>query len=326
MNLAVGVIGAGIMGTEHARILCEDTPGARLAAICDADESRARAAGRGQSQVFSDPHALIFSDKVDAVVIAAPDSTHKELALACIEAGKPVLCEKPLAVTAAEAIEVVEAEVAKGRKLVQVGYMRRFDPPYVDMRRVRESGGIGDPVILHNVHRNAVVPEWFTGAMSVTNAFVHEIDISRWLLGAEMISAQAHCGVGGDPLLVTMETDRGEIVSTEVFMNCRYGYHVHAQLVGRDGTIETAVPITTLTNASGRHEFGFPDNWVPRFRTAYANQMKAWVAAAAGGRASDGANAWDGYVTTSIAEQVVAALEMQSRVRLSLMTRPSFYD
>lgn len=326
MSLAVGVIGAGTMGAEHARIVREETIGAHLAAICDADESRARSAAGAGSQVLKDPVALISSDKVDAIVIAAPDSTHKELVLACIEAGKPVLCEKPLAATAAEALQVVEAEVATGRKIVQVGYMRRFDPPYVDMKRVRESGGIGDPVILHNVHRNAVVPEWFTGAMSVTNAFVHEIDISRWLLGAEMVAVQAHCGAGGDPLMITMETDRGEIVSTEVFMNCRYGYHVHAQLVGRNGTIETAVPITTLTNASGRHGFGFPDNWVPRFRKAYANQMKAWVAAAAGGQASDGADAWDGYVTTSIAEQVVAALEMQSRVGLSLMTRPSFYD
>ena len=314
------------MGAEHARILREETVGAHLAAICDADESRARAAGDVRSQVLTDPNALIFSEKVDAVVIAAPDSWHRELALACIEAGKPVLCEKPLAVTAAEAIQVVEAEIAKGRKLIQVGYMRRFDPPYVEMRGVRQGGGIGEPVILHNVHRNAVVPEWFTGAMSVTNAFVHEIDISRWLLGSEMVSVQAHCGAGGDPLMITMDTDRGEIVSTEVFMNCRYGYHVYAQLVGRNGTIETAVPITTLTNASGRHGFGFPDNWVPRFRTAYVNQMKAWVMAAASGQVSDGATAWDGYVTTSIAEQVVAALEMQSRVNLSLTDRPSFYD
>jgi myo-inositol 2-dehydrogenase/D-chiro-inositol 1-dehydrogenase len=325
MSLAVGVIGAGVMGSEHARILRQETIGAHLAAICDADETRARAATDGRGLVFTDPLALITSDQVDAVVIAAPDSTHKDLALACIEAGKPVLCEKPLAVTAAEAFEVVQAEVAKGRRLVQVGYMRRFDPPYVEMKRVREAGGIGNPVILHNVHRNAVVPEWFTGAMSVTNAFVHEIDVSRWLLGSEMISAQAHCGAGGDPLMITMETDRGEIVSTEIFMNSHYGYHVHAQLVGRDGTIETAVPITTLTNASGRHGFGYPDNWIPRFRTAYANQMNAWVMAVTSSQTSGGANAWDGYATTSIAEQVVAALETRSVAQLSLVPRPSFY-
>ena len=326
MSLAVGVIGAGVMGSEHARILRKETIGAHLAAVCDADQARAHAAGGGQGLVFTDPLALINSDRVDAVVIAAPDSTHKGLTLACIEAGKPVLCEKPLAVTAAEAFEVVEAEVAKGRRLVQVGYMRRFDPPYIEMKRVRQRGDVGTPVILHNVHRNAVVPEWFTGAMSVTNAFVHEIDVSRWLLGSEFVSAQAHFGESGDPLMITMVTDWGEIVSTEVFMNCGYGYHVHAQLVGRNGTIETAVPITTLANASGRHGFGYPDNWVPRFRTAYASQMNAWVMAATSGQSCDGANAWDGYVTTSIAEQVVAALETRTLTRLSLPPRPGFYS
>jgi myo-inositol 2-dehydrogenase / D-chiro-inositol 1-dehydrogenase len=245
--------------------------------------------------------------------------------LACIEAGKPVLCEKPLAVTAVEALQVVEAEVAKGQRLVQVGYMRRFDPPYKEMKRVRDEGGIGDPVILHNIHRNTVAPEWFTGPMSVTNAFVHEIDISRWLLGSEMVLAQVHAGSGGDPLMITMETNRGEIVSTEVFMNCRYGYHVHAQLVGRSGTIETAVPITTLTNASGQHGHAYPGNWVPRFRKAYVIQMNAWVKAANSGVPTDGASAWDGYVTTSIAEQIVAALDAGNMARLSVGSRPAIY-
>ena len=157
MSVAIGVIGTGVMGSEHARILREETSGAHLAAVCDAYEGRASAAGAG-SKVFTDPLAHINSDQVDAVMIAAPDAVHGELVLACIEQGKPVLCEKPLALTAAEALEVVEAEVAKGRRLVHVGYMRRFDRPYVEMKRLREAGEIGKPVILHNVHRNPVVP------------------------------------------------------------------------------------------------------------------------------------------------------------------------
>jgi myo-inositol 2-dehydrogenase / D-chiro-inositol 1-dehydrogenase len=325
MTLSVGVIGAGVMGSEHARILREETNGAYLGAVCDADEGRARAASGG-AKIYTAPLDLITSNQIDAVVIAAPDSTHMELVLACIEAGKPVLCEKPLAVTAVDALQVVEAEVANGHKLVQVGYMRRFDPPYMEMKHIRDEGGIGDPVILHNIHRNAVAPEWFTGPMSITNAFIHEIDASRWLLGSEMVSAQAYSAASGDPLMITMETHRGEIVSTEVFMNCDYGYHVHAQLVGRRGTVETALPIATFINASGRHSCGYPDNWVPRFRKAYVNQMNAWVRSVNTGQASGGATAWDGYVTTSIAEQVVSALEKCSASSLSIEPRPSFYS
>jgi len=76
--------------------------------------------------------------------------------------------------------------------------------------------------------------------MVLTNAFVHEIDISRWLIGSEMVSAHITAGPGGDPMIFTMRTDRDEIVSTEVFMNAAYGYHVHAELVGRSGTVALA--------------------------------------------------------------------------------------
>ncbi len=325
MSVAIGVIGTGVMGSEHARILREETSGAHLAAVCDADEGRACAAGAG-SKVFTDPLALINSDQVDAVVIAAPDAVHGGLVLACIEQGKPVLCEKPLALTAAEALQVVEAEVTKGRRLIQVGYMRRFDGPYVEMKRLRETGEIGKPVILHNVHRNPVVPTWFSGPMSVTNAFVHEIDMSRWLLGSEMVSAQVYSGPGGDPLMITMQTDRNEIVSTEVFMNCGYGYHVHSQLVGRNGTIETALPTATIRNFSGQHSAAYPDNWIPRFRDAYATQMNAWVKSVRSGGSNDGASAWDGYVTTLLAEQIVAALDTGASAHFVVGSRPAFYD
>lgn len=324
MTLRIGIIGVGVMGSEHARIVREDTHGAHLAAVCDADEDRARAAAAG-AQVFTNPLDLIQSNQVDAVIVAAPDSTHHHLVLACIEAAKPVLCEKPLAATAAEALQVVEAEIATGRRWVQVGYMRRFDPPYVEMKHACDRGAIGEPVILHNIHRNAVAPEWFNGPMSVTNAFVHEIDISRWLLGCELVSAHVRSGPGRDPLLITMETERGQFVSTEVFMNCQYGYHVHAQLVGRHGTIETANPITTFSNASGKHACAYPDNWVPRFRNAYVIQTNAWTKRAASGVPNDGASAWDGYVTTAIAEQIVAGLETGGPTHITTKSRPAIY-
>ena len=213
MTLSVGVIGLGVMGAEHLRLLREETAGVRVAAICDADAERAGRLAQ-DAEVFSDPLALIASDRVEAVVIASPDATHAGLAQACVAHRKFALCEKPLAGTAAEALQVVDAEVALGRRLIQVGYMRRFDPAYVEMKRAKDSGEIGEPVLLHNQHRNAAAPDWFTGPMAVTNSFVHVIDISRWLLGSELVSAVVHAAPGGDPLMITMETDKGEIVST----------------------------------------------------------------------------------------------------------------
>ena len=250
MNVGVGVIGTGVMGAEHARLAARETPGAHLAGVFDAAPERARAVAAGAT-IFSDPQSLIASDRVQAVIVATPDPTHAELALACMKAGKPVLCEKPLAASTADALRVVEAEVAVGRRLIQVGYMRRFDPGYQEMKRTIDEDGLGATVLLHNVHRNARAPEWFVGAMSVTNSFVHEIDISRWLLNSEMATAHVIAAPGGDPLMITMTTERGEIISTEVFMNADYGYHVHAEWVGRAGTVALAPPSATLTNRNG---------------------------------------------------------------------------
>jgi myo-inositol 2-dehydrogenase / D-chiro-inositol 1-dehydrogenase len=323
VSLAVGVIGAGVMGAEHARILREQTSGAHLAAVCDTDPSRAAAAARG-ARAFSDPHALIASDDVQAVVIASPDATHGEYVLAAIAVGKPVLCEKPIAATAADGLCIVEAEAALSRRLVQVGFMRRFDAAYHEMRQARLEGSIGAPVVLHNVHRNLAAPAWFSGPMVVTNSFVHEIDVSRWLLGSEMVAAQLFPAGNAGPLMIMMRTDKGEIVSTEVNINCGYGYHVHAQLVGANGTIELAPPARTLTNHAGTHGFRFPPDWRPRFAQAYRDQMQAWVNAVAAGTAT-GASAWDGYVTTAIAEQVAASLPGGRTVEIALPIPPRFY-
>ncbi len=323
MTLSVGVIGLGVMGAEHLRLLREETAGVQVTAICDANAERVGHLAQ-DAAVFSDPMALIASETVEAVVIASPDATHAGLALACIAQRKPALCEKPLAATATEALRIVEAEVALGRRVLQIGYMRRFDPAYVEMKRAANGGEIGTAVVLHNVHRNAAAPEWFTGPMAVTNSFVHEIDISRWLLGSEPVSAIVHGTPGGDPLLITMETDKGHVISTEVFMNARYGYHVHAQLVGRAGTVQMAPPSVTLTNSGLHHGHAYPENWVPRFQDAYRVQMGAWVRAVKTGTPI-GASAWDGYVATAVAEQIVTALQGAAKVSLSLGARPDLY-
>src|SRR5438445_36168 len=196
MSVGVGVLGTGVMGSEHARLLSRETPDAHLAGVFDANAARAQAAAAGAT-VFPDPKSLIKSDRVGAVIIASPDASHAELNLAVLEAGKSVLCEKPLASSAAEALRVVQAEVALKRRLIQVGYMRRFDPGYQEMKRIKDEGGIGATVLLHNIHRNVRAPEWFTGPMAVTNSFVHEVDVSRWLTGSEMVSAHVASGPGG---------------------------------------------------------------------------------------------------------------------------------
>ncbi|MDZ3992599.1 Inositol 2-dehydrogenase/D-chiro-inositol 3-dehydrogenase [Pseudomonas sp. Teo4] len=324
MSVAVGLIGAGVMGKEHGRILSTHTPNAHLAGVCDYEPEKARAIA-GNASVYSDPFDLINSNEIDAVLIASPDSTHAELVLACIEAGKPVLCEKPLAMTADQANQIVEAECLKGRAHVQVGYMRRFDPGYEELKRLFEANAIGKPEILHNFHRNPVAPDWMTGDMLITNAFVHEIDVMRWLLGTELEAVRITVAEKGDPMMIVARLANGAMSSTELYMNCKFGYQVHAELVGDEGTVslpEFSAPIVNKSYHRGAH---VPRNWVPRFAAAYQGQTRSWVNSVATGVPSHGATAWDGYITTLIAEQLAARVSTDSTIELAIPPRPLLY-
>ena len=132
MTIRVGIIGTGLIGEDHGRKLVHVISGSTVSAVTDVNRARAEevAALLGGARVFDDGDDLIASDEVDAVLVTSIGPTHAEFVLACIAAGKPVMCEKPLAPTVPECEEILEAEVAHGRRLVIVGYMRRYDPGY----------------------------------------------------------------------------------------------------------------------------------------------------------------------------------------------------
>ena len=128
MTIKLAVIGAGIMGADHARIVAEDLPGATLQVVCDMDEARARkvAEAYGAADVATIPEAVIGREDVYAVIVASPDVTHAPLSLACIKAGKKVMCEKPLSASPDECLEVMKAEEVAGARDVMLG---RIDIP-----------------------------------------------------------------------------------------------------------------------------------------------------------------------------------------------------
>ncbi len=176
-DLSVGVIGTGRMGSCHAVNLHRLVRGARVAAIYDLDQARARqvAAECGSAKAFSDSLQLIQDAGVEAVVIASPDSTHAVFVHECLRQHKPVLCEKPLATTAAEAQKLIEAEQALGQPLIAVGFNRRFDPRHLAVRQVVAAGEIGRAILYKGVHRNAMVPPHWPGESVVTGSAIHDI-------------------------------------------------------------------------------------------------------------------------------------------------------
>jgi myo-inositol 2-dehydrogenase/D-chiro-inositol 1-dehydrogenase len=325
-RLRVGVIGAGAMGAAHVRTLARSVSGAEVTQVYDVDGDRAAevAVAAGATPASSEA-ALIESPNVDAVVIAAPDPLHAELTLACLKRGLPVLCEKPLAISADEAIRVVESEAAVGRPLIQVGFMRRFDPGYLAMRHVLADGEVGSPRLLHCVHRNPTAHPSATSEGIVRNSMIHEIDIARWLLDDEIVSVEVrtpHRGDGlADPQLATLEMASGVLVSVEVFVNAGYGYDVRAELVGERGTVSLEPPTPVSMRRDGVAGAPVTPDFVARFGEAYRAQMAAWVDAAATGGVG-GATAWDGYVAGVVADAGAVALRTGDRIPIAAPPRP----
>lgn len=331
----IGVIGAGVMGADHVNTLTTAISGAVVSAVSDVDLERAKAvaAGTSDAAVFDDPRQLIISPDVDAVLVASSDRTHEEFVLACIAAGKPVLCEKPLAPTEAGCWNVIDAEVVAGRRLVSVGFMRRYDAGYAELRRIVAEGELGAPLALHNVHRNPTCPPNQPSAMLVTGSAVHEIDATRWLIGEEIVSVAGFAprrsslvvGDTQDPLFLVLQTTGGTLVDVEIFVNAQYGYDVRCELVAERGAVTLDAPAPTVSrNASAVGRAIAPD-WRQRFSDAYRRELQDWVDRLADGSGLRGASAWDGYAATAVAQTVLAALASGERRPVVLREQPALY-
>jgi myo-inositol 2-dehydrogenase/D-chiro-inositol 1-dehydrogenase len=332
MTVRVGLIGAGVMGADHAATQAGAVAGAEHAAVSDADPARIAAlVERGIVQrSHADPHALIRDRAIDAVLVASPDETHAALVLACLDLGKPVLCEKPLAPTVAECLEVVARESALGRRLVQIGFMRRFDPGYVAMKRTLDASEIGAPLLMHCVHRNRSAPPFIDSRSLITNAAVHEIDIVRWLFGHEIARATVVASRPTsraqirDPQLVLLQVADDVLVDVEVFVNAQYGYDVRGELVGETGTVSLAAPHPVSLRSAGSEGFRHAPDWRERFAEAYRAQLQAWIGAVVSG-VPVGASAWDGYAAMAVAEACLSSLGSGQPVEVRLEPRPALY-
>jgi myo-inositol 2-dehydrogenase/D-chiro-inositol 1-dehydrogenase len=336
MTVRIGVIGVGMIGQDHIRRLSQVLAGAQVVALTDVDSARAQeVAAQFGSGVPIRVHAtgpeLIADDQVDAVVVCSWGPTHEEYVLASIAAGKPVFCEKPLAETPEACLRILAAEVAAGRRLVQVGYMRRYDAGYRALKEVVDSGAIGAPLIVHCAHRNPSVPGYYTKESAITDTAVHEIDTMRWLLGEEIVSTQVltprrsrHGGELQDPLIVLFEMESGAIVDVEVSVNIRYGYDIRGEVVGEDGTAALGDASPVVVRREGGFRSPVPADWRERFLRAYDVEFQEWVDAVAVGEPT-GPGAWDGYAASAVADAALEALHSGIRTSVKLADKPALY-
>ncbi|SCM76877.1 Inositol 2-dehydrogenase [uncultured Pleomorphomonas sp.] len=335
MTLKIGVIGTGAIGQDHIRRLTNTLTGAEVVAVNDInlDETKAFVAREKLgAKVYDNGQELIRASDVDALVVTSWGPSHAEFVLGSIAAGKPVFCEKPLATTAKDARSIVDAEIRHGRKLVQVGFMRRYDAGYRMLKAALQAGTIGEALMVHCAHRNPSVPDSYTGDMALTDSFVHEIDVLRWLLDDDYVTAQVVNGrdtrraEGGlrDPHFVLLETRKGIRIDVEIYVNCQYGYDIQCQVVGETGIANLPEPMSLLLRKDASLSHAILTDWKQRFIASYDVELQEWINSTRDGEVH-GPTSWDGYFASVTADACVEAKRTRAIVPISIDDTPAFY-
>ncbi|MCF6317091.1 MAG: Gfo/Idh/MocA family oxidoreductase, partial [Marinosulfonomonas sp.] len=281
--------------------------------------------------VATDPETVIARSDVDAVVVASPDFTHAPLSKACIAAGKKVLCEKPLSQSPQDCLSVMEAEQSEGAKFVQLGFMRRYDTSYIEMKEALSNGSLGRALMMHNFHRNVETPASdFSGAMAITNSAPHEFDVIRHVLETEFTAISAWQPRRTDalvaPVVMVLETSDGQIVNIEVNNNAAYGYDVRAELVGENGSISTNNVAYTRLDLGLQNSTRYDADWRSRYEGAYCRQNRDFLKFVESGQFPEiGSDCWDGYCAAVVAKAGAKALNDSCKVAIKMIAKPELY-
>lgn len=295
----LGLIGAGRIGTSHARVIAERVPGAVLAAVADARPGAADLlAEQHGAAVLEDPQALIDDPGVQAVVITASSTAHSELIVAAAQAGKPVFCEKPASMTLAE-MDRALAAVDEAGVTLQVGFNRRFDVGFVAARTAVADGVVGQVQLMRSLTRDpgltnpAGVPPWTI----FTQTLIHDFDALLWLNpGASPVEVYATADAlvapdlkdAGllDTAVVVVTFDNGARAVAEASFSAAYGYDVRAEVFGSAGMVSVGdgarSSARVLTSTGGAHDTVRGD--VELMIDAYTAEFVEFVAAVREGR------------------------------------------
>ena len=294
-KLGFGVLGVGEMGKRHAENLRRLVPEARLVAVADiaADRARQTASELEIEKSFRSLEDMLDCKEIDAVLVATPDKFHAKAIETAANAGKDILCEKPIATNRADAQRAVDAAIRNGIRL-QIGFMRRYDPAYVAAMKRVEAGEIGEPVIFKSVGRDKDVPPLSAyqsniNGMLFYNNTIHDFDLARWAMRDEVTEVHAYTTVAirpevaqyGDVVasVVNLKYAHGAIGNVESYVQAIYGYDVRTEIIGSKGSIFVGsiekTPATFLSSAGSSGILA--DHFLSRFADAYLFEVRDFV-------------------------------------------------
>lgn len=329
--LRVGVAGLGRIGALHASNLFGEVPFARLVAVADIDETRARQTGERYGAAWTtDVDALLTDDSVDAIVIATPTPSHPDHVEAAAAAGKAIFCEKPLGLDEQRTRELLAVVERTGVPL-QVGLHRRFDPDTTAAHDLVANGRVGAPYFFRTSLRD-MTPQPIE-YIRVSGSFfvdvsIHDLDLARWLIG-EIVEISATGSSVSDPAYAELGTvDQAVIVvrfengALGVIDNSRiagYGYEASTEVVGAEATLRiehsNRTNLSVLRDQTARRDH--VGDFVERFRDAYRLELVSFVDAVRKGQpvAVDG---WDALAAFTLATAADRSWRTGQPVRLDV--------
>jgi myo-inositol 2-dehydrogenase / D-chiro-inositol 1-dehydrogenase len=302
--LRVGIAGLGRLGKRHAEQLARRTPGAQLVAACSPIAAELAWAHEhfGVTTLHPDFSAFVLDPQLDAVVLVTPTTLHAEQTIAALKAGKHVFVEKPLSLDVA-ACERVEAVARQHPELVaMVGFVRRFDPSYVQAHADIEAGSIGRPFLVRSQTCDMNDPDGFFVQFAPSSGgifmdcSVHDIDLARWMLGHPRATRAfasgtialhpglAECG-DVDNGLAIVEFEGGARAMLYASRTMAHGHETTTDVIGTAGMLSVGVGAhrdrVQMRDASGVHHRALTD-FFDRFSAAFQREMDAFVAACRG--------------------------------------------
>jgi myo-inositol 2-dehydrogenase/D-chiro-inositol 1-dehydrogenase/scyllo-inositol 2-dehydrogenase (NAD+) len=258
MNNAVRIcmIGAGRVGKNHSRAMISSIPAAKCVALVDPDAAMLAETASEFSYEYHFASLDEALDKVafEAVVITAPTFLHKELSLQAASAGKHIFLEKPMALNLQECDDIIAAAQQHG-VILQLGFMRRFDPEFVAAASRIAAGEIGQPMLVKSLTHGPGLPPGWARDLKTSNGMLaevnsHDWDCTRWLMGSnfERVYAEVANFKGPkynieadhfyDTALVNIRFENGGLGSISGVCPCGYGYDARVEIVGEKGIMQ----------------------------------------------------------------------------------------
>jgi myo-inositol 2-dehydrogenase / D-chiro-inositol 1-dehydrogenase len=297
--LGVGVIGAGRIGSTHARLLAGEVPGAHVAAVNDARPEVARALG-AELGVRTLPTAeeLLAAPDVNAVAICSSTDSHAALLLAAAEAGKPVFCEKPVSLHLDE-LDRALAAIEDAGVPFQIGFNRRFDPSHASVRTAVTDGTVGEPHLVRITSRDPEpppLPYVLVSGGIFLDMTIHDFDMARFVTGSEVVEVfargalrvqEAYAQVRDvDTAVVTLIHESGCFTVIDNSRQAAYGYDQRVEVLGARGMAASENPVAhsgLVRTAEGTRSAVPQAFFLERYRQSYVREWTAFVEAVAAG-------------------------------------------